>query len=87
MSRMAAELAFIPQALSEGKNERRGDGSATNNYSSSTLSLCVPARERDVFLACYAWYGSYASPRILTYTFFLCLYFFLQKTCLKNAFN
>lgn len=45
MSRMAAKLAFIPQALSEGKNETRGDGSATNNYSSSTLCLCVPERE------------------------------------------
>lgn len=49
MSRMAAELAFIPQALSEGKNETRGDGSATNNYSSSTLCLCVPERERDMY--------------------------------------
>lgn len=47
MSRMAAKLAFIPQALSEGKNETRGDGSATNNYSSSTLCLCVPERERE----------------------------------------
>lgn len=85
MSRMAAELAFIPQALSEGKNETRGDGSATNNYSSSTLCLCVPERERErciPYMLCVVLKLCITS-HIDIHIFSLFLFFPLKK----NAFN
>lgn len=57
MSRMAAKLAFIPQALSEGKM-KRGEMDLPLTIIVVALSACAcqRERERDVFLTRYAWY-------------------------------